>query len=150
MNCRPLRYTETKGYYFFMYSPTGRIVRGWRRAMPPTPEFCVGDTNMLVSWSQHNPLIYVLPDAKPKICIIPDAKPRRQSVKYRWCWAFWRWPCIFHVYFMYISCCLCIFHVGYVRISRRKGRFHWNTGLTLNCHVIQVLIFNQGTIFEAS
>ena len=23
-------------------------VGGWRRAMPPTPEFCVGDTNMLV------------------------------------------------------------------------------------------------------
>ena len=21
---------------------------GWRLAMPPTPEFCVGDTNMLV------------------------------------------------------------------------------------------------------
>ena len=29
---------------------------GWRWAMPPTPEFCVGDTNMLVSWSQHKPL----------------------------------------------------------------------------------------------
>ena len=37
-----------------------------------------------------------------------------------------------HVYFMYISCCLCIiFRVGYARISRRKGRFQWNTGFKL-------------------
>ena len=35
-----------------------------------------------------------------------------------------------HVYFMYISCCLCIiFRVGYAKISRRKGRFQWNMGL---------------------
>ena len=31
-------------------------VGGWRWAMPPKPEFCVGDTNMLVSWSQRKPL----------------------------------------------------------------------------------------------
>ena len=31
------------------------------------------------------------PDAKPKICVTPDANPRRQSVEYRWRWAFWRW-----------------------------------------------------------
>ena len=30
-------------------------VGGWRWAVPPTPEFCVGDTNMLVSWSQRKP-----------------------------------------------------------------------------------------------
>ena len=35
-----------------------------------------------------------------------------------------------HVYFMYISCCLCIiFRIGYVKISRRKGSFQWNMGL---------------------
>ena len=29
---------------------------------------------------------------------------------------------------MYISCCLCIFFaLAYVGISRRKGRFQWNT-----------------------
>ena len=33
---------------------------------------------------------------------------------------------------MYISCCLCIiFHVGYARISRRKGSFQWNMGLNV-------------------
>ena len=98
--------------------------------MPPTPEFCVGDTNMLVSKicvTQRQ-----TPDAKPKICVSPNAKPRRQSVEYRWRWVFWHWPCIFHVYFMYISCCLCtFFRVGNAKISRRQGRFQWNTGLTL-------------------
>ena len=35
-----------------------------------------------------------------------------------------------HVYFMYISRCLCIiFRVGYAKISRRKGSFQWNMGL---------------------
>ena len=64
----------------------------------------------------------MLPDAKPKICVTPNANPRRQPVEYRWRWVFWRWPCIFHVYFMYISCCLCtIFRVGYARIGRRKA-----------------------------
>ena len=34
-----------------------------------------------------------------------------------------------HVHFMYISCCLCIiFRVGYVKISRRRGKFKWNMG----------------------
>ena len=47
------------------------------------------------------------------------------------CRVLWRWPCIFHVYFMYISCCLCIiFHVGYAKISRWEGRFQWNMGLS--------------------
>ena len=38
-----------------------------------------------------------------------------------------------HVHFMYISCCLCIiFRVGYVKISRRRGKFQWNMGLNQN------------------
>ena len=49
-----------------------------------TPEFWVGDTNMLVSkmWK------FAFPDGKPRICVSPDAKPRRQSVEYRWRWVF--------------------------------------------------------------
>ena len=96
---------------------------------PPMPEFRIGDTNMLVT---ENAKICINPNAKPKICISPKGKPKRKSVEYRWCWVFWRWPCIFHVYFIYISCCLCIiFRVGYVKISRLKGRFQWNTGLRI-------------------
>ena len=38
-----------------------------------------------------------------------------------------------HVHFMYIACCLCnFFRVGNAKISRRKGRFQWNTGLSLH------------------
>ena len=116
-----LNVVTTKAYIPLQRKIPG--VGGWHWAMPPTPEFCVGDTNMLVSWSQ-------------RICISPDANPRSQSVEYRWRWAFWCWPCIFHVYFMYISCCLCIiFRVGYAKISRRKGSFQWNMGLKLHRHI---------------
>ena len=54
---------------------------------------------------------YILALPNAKICVSPDANPRRQSVEYRCRWVFWRWPCIFHVYFMYI---LCIFHVYFM------------------------------------
>ena len=39
---------------------------------PPTPQFCVGDTNMLVS---KNAKICVTPNANSKICIIPTQTP---------------------------------------------------------------------------
>ena len=57
----------------------------WPR--PPTPEFCVGETNMLVS---KNAKIFFTPHTKPRICITPDAKPKRKSVE-----------CTFHVHFMF-------------------------------------------------
>ena len=40
-----------------------------------------------------NAKICLTPNAKPKICVTPDANPRRQSVEYRWRWAFWLWGC---------------------------------------------------------
>ena len=62
-----------------------------------------------------NAKICVTPDAKPKICVTPDANPRRQSVEYRWHWAFlgwgWRWACTFHILLIFIvrprTCKLC-------------------------------------------
>ena len=45
-----------------------------------------------------------------------------------------------HVYFMYISCCLCIiFRVGYAKISSRKGSFQWNMGFTFQSEVNMAL-----------
>ena len=42
-----------------------------------------------------------------------------------------------HVYFMYISCCLCtIFRIGYAKISRRKPSFQWNMGLIVFMSVL--------------
>ena len=54
----------------------------WRWLSPPTPLFCVGDTNMLVS---ENAKICVSPDAKHKIGVSSDAKPL----------------CVGHVYFIF-------------------------------------------------
>ena len=111
-------------------------------------------TNMLVYFALGNAHFLrftrrVLPDA-----FYPTRFIRRQSVEYRWRWVFWPWPCIFHVYFMYISCCLCtFFRVGNAKNSRRKGRFQWNTGFSRflasvtiselycneNCDIIKVI-----------
>ena len=49
------------------------------------------------------------------ICVTPDANPRRQSVEYRWHWAFWRWgwrwgwrwPCTFHIFCVDFICVWC-------------------------------------------
>ena len=72
-------------------------------------------------------LVYfgVTPDAKPKVCVTPDASQ----------WNIGGVGCsgVGHVYFMYISCCLCIiFRVGYAKIGRRKPSSQWNMGLCLN------------------
>ena len=51
-----------------------------------------------------------------------------------------------HVYFMYISCCLCIiFRVGYANISRCKGIFQWNMGFRpetlVTFYFFKILVF---------
>ena len=51
-------------------------VGGWRWAMPPTPDFCVGDTNMLVSWSQRKPFKFALaPTQNLKFALAPTPTP---------------------------------------------------------------------------
>ena len=91
-SCRPVQF---KAYIPLRRKIPG--VGGWRWAMPPTPEFSVGDTDMLVYFG--------VTDAKPKICVTPHANPRRQSVEYRWCWVpnanFLRWPCTFFFFFFF-------------------------------------------------
>ena len=68
----------------------------WLR--PPTPQFRVGDTNMLVS---KDAKMCVTPNANAKICVTPNSNPQREQVEYRWRWVpnvrGWRWPCRFHV-----------------------------------------------------
>ena len=53
-----------------------------------------------------NAKICVSPDGKPKIAVIPDDNPRRQSVEYRW-----NIGGEFFALGLYISCCLCQFHL---------------------------------------
>ena len=55
-----------------------RWVSRWLR--PPTPQFRVGDTNMLVS---KNAKICLTPNANSKICITPNANPLHEQVEYR-------------------------------------------------------------------
>ena len=70
-------------------------VGGWRWLSPPTPLFCDGDTNMLVS-------------ENAKICISPDAKPQHQPVEYRLLWVpgvrSFHWACTFHIFCVDFIC----------------------------------------------
>ena len=78
----------------------------WLR--PPTPQFRVWDTNMLVS---KNAKICVTPNANAKIFVTPNANPQSKQVEYRWRLVpnmrGWRWPSRFHVV------CLIFGRVGY-------------------------------------
>ena len=51
--------------------------------------------------------------------VSPDANPRCQSVEYRWRWVFWHRPCIFHVYFMYISCIVQVVCASFYALATR-------------------------------
>ena len=76
-------------------------VGGWRWAMPPTPEFCVGDTNMLVSWSQRNPTQNL------KFAFYPTLNPNASQ---------WNIGCVgsqrkMLALAMYISCFFCVYFI---------------------------------------
>ena len=73
---------------------------------------------MLVSLSEHKPLNLHYPPTQT-----PDAS--------QWNIGGVGSSGVGYVYFMYISCSLCIiFCFGYARISRRKPSFQWNMGLS--------------------
>ena len=104
--------------------------------MPPTPEFCMRDTNMLVYFGlpptpipDASPNICVsrrqTPDAKPKICISPDAKPRRQSVEYRLRWVPTQNAGVGHVYFMFFV------YISFAFGTQREPKFRWNMGFRI-------------------
>ena len=80
--------------------------------MPPTPDFCVGDTNMLVYFG-------VTPDANAEICVTPDAS---------------QWNIggvgssgvgagVGHVHFMLFM------SISFASGTQRKPVFWWNMGL---------------------
>ena len=88
---------------------------------PPTPEFRIGNTNMLVS---KNTKICFTPYAKPKICALPPTPNANASQ--------WNIGCVgsqtqnfrvgHFIFFVLIS-----FAFG----SQRKPSFQWNMGFTL-------------------
>ena len=57
-----------------------------------------------------NPLICVLPNAKPKICVLPDAKPTRKPVEYRLRWVLTQNSGVGHVHFTFFG--VNFIHVG--------------------------------------
>ena len=96
-------------------------VGGWCWAMPPTPEFCVGDTNMLVSkmWK------FALPDARPppnlKSALAPTPNPDASQ---------WNIGCVgsqrkMLALAMYISCFLCTFHLCLVPNANPISGWIW-------------------------
>ena len=80
------------------------------------------NTNMLVSLALGDANFSRHPDAKPKSWVLHDANPRRQSVEYRWHWAFWHWgwhwACTFHV--VYVNF-ICVGHPTQTRFSVEYG-----------------------------
>ena len=63
-------------------------------------------------------------NANPLICILPDAKPKCKPVEYRLCWVPTQNSGVGHVHFMFFV--LILFALG----SQRKPSFQWNMGLT--------------------
>ena len=49
------QYVNVKVLSLYSTATQNSGVGGIAQRQPPTPEFCVGDTNMLVSWSQRKP-----------------------------------------------------------------------------------------------
>ena len=104
----------------------------WHWLSPPTPLFCVGDTNMLVSEKTLKNKICILPTPKNKICVSPDAKPQRQPVEYRLRWVpgvgSLHWACTFHIFVL----------ISFASGTQRELVFQWNMGLRINqtVHII--------------
>ena len=108
------------------YIPPERKIPGvgaWRWAMPPTPGFCIGDTNMLVSKMRK----FAFPDAKLptpnlKFALAPTPNPDASQ----WNIAGVRSQCKRLALAMYISCFLCRFHL---RLYPTRTQFPVEYGL---------------------
>ena len=91
-------------------------VGSWRWLGPPTPQFCVTYTNMLVS---KNPKICGTPNAKYKICVTPNASQwnigcvgsQTQNL------------CVGHVHFMLFVL------ISFALVTQREPSLQWNMGL---------------------
>ena len=95
-------------------SPNARIPTCWYILRQVTPISCVGHVHFIF-------FVYI------SFALGGQRKPH-----FQWNIGGFGSSGVGHVYFMYISYCLCIiFRVGYVNISRRKGIFQWNMGFNV-------------------
>ena len=100
--------------YSKAYIPLRRKIPGvrvWRWAMPPTPEFDVGDTNMLE------------PTQTLKIAFYPRRKSKRKPVEYRLLGVPTQNSGVGHVHFMFFVL------ISFAFSSQHKPSFQWNMGL---------------------
>ena len=96
----------------------------WRWGSEPTPG---PNATLLRHLTQNIPTCwYILALPNAKICVTPDANPRRQTVEYKWHWAF-----------MYNSDRLCQFHLRLVANSNAvfSGRWALRAGSTGRCEL---------------
>ena len=114
-------------------------IGGWCWAMPPTPDFCVGDTNILVSWSQRKPFKFALaPTQNLKFALAPTPTPDASQWNIGCVGSLALGLCVGHVHFIFFV--LISFALG----SQRKRSFQWNMGFSL---LIPATI-SVGTPFE--
>ena len=115
------------------YIPPERKIPGvgaWRWAMPPTPGFCIGDTNMLVSkmWK------FAFPDAKlptPNLKFALALTPNPDASQWNIAGVGSQRKML--ALAMYISCFLCRFHL---RLYPTRTQFPVEYGLAA-CYKIQ-------------
>ena len=101
-NCYPTTNLKNKAYI---------PLRRKKVAMgPPTPLFCVGDTNMS-------------PTLKRKICVSPDANPNASQWNIGCVGSLALGLCVGHLHFIFFVL------ISFVLGSRRKRSFQWNMGL---------------------
>ena len=97
-------------------------VGGWRLAMAPMPEFCVWDTNRLVSCSQRKPLNLRHPKRQTlKFALPPTPTPDACQWNIGGVGPSGVATGVGHVHFMFFVFC-----------SQRKPSFQWNMGLSVH------------------
>ena len=116
-NRRLLKYVmcyQTKAYIPLQHKLSG--VGGWRWAMPPTPEFCVGDTNMLVYFG-------VTPTPILKFALPPTPTPDASQWNIGGVGPSGVGAGVGHVHFMLFM------SISFASGTQSKLVFQWNMGL---------------------
>ena len=98
----------SRGLSLYSTATQNSGVRGWRWAIAPKPDFCVGDTNMLVSFALGDAnFSRFYPTRNLKVAFYPTRNPNASQ---------WNIGCVgcqrkIFASGMYISCFLCRFHL---------------------------------------
>ena len=88
----------------------------WRWLSPPTPLFCVGDTNMLVSEYVFRPTQNI------KFAFPPTQNPNASQWNIGCVGSLALGPCVGHVHFIFFVL------ISFALSTRRKRSFQWNMG----------------------